>query len=249
MKRAIILALSLVSLPTWAAAQVAADAASMHIASNVRGCLGAAGFLGTFTGRLAGASIGGLVGRSDSAAMSGLGVGMIGGSVVMYWRCRGDQWFVRRVASVPALSSRFKPGDAITVQDLGGDEVTGKFLAASASVLTVTVDGRPWEIPAGSVKRVALPHGGSSVLPGLLVGSAIGAAVGIKASLDSTSKRPTRSNLTGGTLVGLAWGTIVGLMVPRHRVVYESIAPVIRLAPVLSPSRLGVMLLVQFQSM
>jgi hypothetical protein len=155
------------------------------------------------------------------------------------------------VRSLGALSSRVKPTNRIYVRKTGGEEISGRFLGASEVSLTLEIEGQAREIPASQVQRVT-KRGGNRVLKGMVFGFLAGAAVGASAlaASGSDSDYSVWDRMFVGTVVGggtgLAWGGIIGAFIHERPVVYLAPVPTVRLTPVFSPGRAGVVLRAQF---
>lgn len=155
------------------------------------------------------------------------------------------------VASLGALSSRVKPFETIYVRKGSGEEIAGTFLRASEASLRMEVDGQTRDIPVNDVQQVWL-RGGNRVKPGMLFGFLAGAAIADIAAISSSSGSDS-SVATGifvGTVAGggagLMWGALIGAFVHERPLVYRAAAPTVRVLPVLTPDRVGVMASVRF---
>jgi hypothetical protein len=155
------------------------------------------------------------------------------------------------VASLGALSSHVKPFETIYVRKVSGEEITGTFSRASEASLTMEVDGQTRGIPVSDVQQVWL-RGGNRVKQGMLFGFLAGAAIADIAAISSSSGSDSSvgAGIFVGTVAGggagLIWGALIGAFVHERPLVYRAAAPTVRVTPVLTPDRIGVMASVHF---
>jgi hypothetical protein len=138
------------------------------------------------------------------------------------------------VASLSTLSPRIRPGDRLSVRVRSGEEIVGTFSRASASSLTMVVDGQSREIPADAVQQVVLQRGRNRLMLGLLIGAPVGAYAGSSNCyrVDTSSYRPGTgpppscgASVLAGVAIGAAVGALVGSRVWRPTLVYYSTPP------------------------
>lgn len=150
------------------------------------------------------------------------------------------------VASLGALSSRVLPFEKVFVRTASGSEIAGNFSRASEAALTMDVDGLTREIPATDVQQV-WRRGGNQVRKGMLVGFLTGAAVGNLIFVGGLGPEAILPATVVGGGTGLMWGALIGALVHERQLVYPAAAPTVRVMPVLTPDRVGVMASVQFE--
>jgi hypothetical protein len=127
------------------------------------------------------------------------------------------------VVSLSALSLRVKPGDTLSVRVTSGEEVAGTFSGASASSLTLVVDGQSREIPAGAVQQVVLRRGRNRLRLGLLIAAPLGAYIGSSNCYRVDTSRPPPScgaSILGGAAIGGGIGALTGSTIWRPVIVY-----------------------------
>jgi hypothetical protein len=133
------------------------------------------------------------------------------------------------------------------VRKVSGEEITGTFTRASEASLTMEVDGHTRDIPVSDVQQVWL-RGGNRVMRGMLfgflAGAAVGTAAGWNAEQDGESVTVAVAAVAGA--VGLVWGAAIGAFVHERPLVYRAAAQTVRVTPVLTPDRIGVMASVHF---
>lgn len=149
------------------------------------------------------------------------------------------------VASLGALSSRVKPFETIYVRNVSGEDIAGKFSRASEASLTMEVDGQTRDIPVSDVQQVWL-RGGNRVKRGMLFGFLAGAAVAIPAGWNAEPQIPPVVLAGSAGVVGLLCGAAIGAFIHERPLVYRAAAPTVRVTPVLTPDRIGVMASVHF---
>ncbi len=155
------------------------------------------------------------------------------------------------VASLGALSSRVKPFETIYVRKASCEEIAGTFSRASEASLTMEVDGQTLDIPASDVQQV-WRRGGNRVKQGMLFGFLTGAAIADIAAVASSSGSDSSvgTGIFVGTVAGggagLMWGALIGAFVHERPLVYRAAAHTVRVTPVLTPDRIGVMASVHF---
>ena len=155
------------------------------------------------------------------------------------------------VASLGALSSRIKPFETIYVRRVSGEEIAGTFSRVSEASLTMEVDGQTRDIPVSDVQQVWL-RGGNRVKQGMLFGFLAGAAIADIAVISSSSGSDSSvgtgiflGTVAGGA-AGLIWGALIGAFVHERPLVYRAAVPTVRVTPMLTPDRIGVMASVHF---
>jgi len=134
------------------------------------------------------------------------------------------------IASLSALSPRVKPGDTLSVRVTSGEALVGTFSRASASSLTVVVDGQSREIPANAVQQVVLRRGRNRLRLGLLIGAPIGALVGQSGGCYRVDSSPYQSrtgpscgaSVLGGAAIGAGIGALIGSRIWRPALVYPT---------------------------
>jgi hypothetical protein len=152
-------------------------------------------------------------------------------------------------ALVENLWLRVRQGDTIDVVTLDGRKMRGRFVRVSESAVTLDVDGARQEILAGEVGRVTRP--GNRFRQGALWGAVAFAALG---AVGSAACHGRSSDCGAPPLVaiyvampGALWGTVIGALIPRHAVVYESGTPAeLHLMPMLGAGRVGVVFSAKF---
>jgi len=131
--------------------------------------------------------------------------------------------------SLEILSSVVKPGDTVTVIETNGDQVTGKFVGASASGVTLMAAGLQHQIPADAVRQVEQRH--RQTVKGLRLGAAIGAGLGLVTGLMSSADNTSSEYSSGGLALagiglgasmGVIYGALIGTFVQGHAVLYAA---------------------------
>ena len=150
------------------------------------------------------------------------------------------------VASLSTLSPRIRPGDRLSVRVTSGEEIEGTFSSVSASSLTMVVDGQSREIPATDVQQV-WRRGANRVRKGMLVGFVTGAAVTSLIFVAGFGPEAILPSVVVGGGTGLMWGALIGAFVHERPLVYRAAAPTVRVIPMLTPDRIGVMASVHFE--
>jgi hypothetical protein len=132
------------------------------------------------------------------------------------------------VASLSTLSPRIRPGDRLSVRLTSGEEIVGTFSRASASSLTMVVDGQSREIPADAVQQVVPQRGRNRLMLGLLIGAPLGAYAGSSNCyrVDTSSYRPGTgpppscgASVLAGVAIGAGVGALIGSRVWRPTLV------------------------------
>jgi hypothetical protein len=149
------------------------------------------------------------------------------------------------VVSLGALSSRVLPFEKIFVRTASGKEIAGNFSRASETALTMDVDGVTRAIPASDVQQV-WRRGANRVRKGMLVGFVTGAAVTSLIFVAGLGPEAILPAMVVGGGTGLMWGALIGAFVHERPLVYRAAAPTVRVIPVLTPDRIGVMASVHF---
>ena len=133
------------------------------------------------------------------------------------------------VASLSALSPRIKPGDTLSVRVTSGDEIVGTFSSASASSLTMVVNGQSREIPVNAVQQVVVPHGRNRLKLGLLIGAPFGALVGQSGCYrvdsfphESRTGPSCGVSVLSGVAIGAGIGALIGSRIWRPAIVYAT---------------------------
>ena len=136
------------------------------------------------------------------------------------------------------LALKVRTGDAIDVLEAGGRITTGRFAHVSSASIGVLAGGQVREISAEEVRQVR--RRGHWTVMGALVGAAVGASGGIYAT-------ECRQHFGDCFWSGTAFGTVIGRLIPKRTVVYGSTAATtVRVIPLVSPGRSGVLLWVRF---
>ena len=153
------------------------------------------------------------------------------------------------VALLDELWLRVRQGDTIEVATTGGQKVRGKFVQVSSTSVMLMVRGDRREIRSSDIRLVK--RAGNRYRSGALWGGAIFFAGGVVASASCSGGVSECGNpLFAGVFMGSAgalWGTVIGAVIPRHPVVYESGASSsVRVLPVLHRGRVGVALSARF---
>lgn len=122
-----------------------------------------------------------------------------------------------RAASLNELWSTVRPDDRIVVTRVDGSEVAGRFQFANAESIRMRVGERASEVPVSQVRRVTRRT--SWIRAGMLIGPAVGAAIG--------GLRPPRGASRGdgvvtGAIGGWAFGTVIGMVLPRQATVFDA---------------------------
>jgi hypothetical protein len=156
----------------------------------------------------------------------------------------------QRSGSTDDLWSRVKSGDTVYVTDSSARETTGMFMKVADGTLTALVDGQPRDMPILDVRQVT-KRGGDSVWNGFLIGAAIGGVVGAVvcdgSDIDCADHGARAGTAALTALEGGAVGALIDHFIKGRKVVYRA-GPrsVVRIAPVVLPSRRGVHLSVAF---
>jgi hypothetical protein len=151
------------------------------------------------------------------------------------------------VALLEELWRRVRQGDTIEVGTIGGQTVRGKFVQSSSGSVMLLVRGGHREIRSSDIRVVT--RAGNRYRSGALWGGVIVGSWGVLASADC--RRESCGNpLFMGMVMGSAgalWGTVIGAVMSKHPVVYESGASSnVRVVPVLHGGRVGVALSARF---
>ena len=164
-------------------------------------------------------------------------------------RCTGAVDTRAPVASLGALSSRVLPFETIYVRRASGDEIAGNFSRASEAV----ADGGSRRTHArhpGKRRATGVAARREPGSQGMLFGFLTGAAVTNIATFIQFGSAFGRGGILPATVVGggagLMWGALIGAFVHERPLVYRAAAPTVRVMPVLTPDRIGVMGSVQF---
>ena len=128
---------------------------------------------------------------------------------------------------------------------LSGDTLSGRFVRASDAALVVDSGGRQLQIEAREIE--AVDRHGSHLARGLLFGSAAGATLTATSALSSgASGGETVFAAAIGGISGIAWGALIGRIVPRHIPAYVAPPRAVRLAPILKPGQRGALFSVRY---
>ena len=118
------------------------------------------------------------------------------------------------------LSERLRVGDAVVVTTADGAQVTGRFLKASPTEITLHVKDVQQQVAANQVSRVTVRRNG--VLLGALIGAGIGVPFGL--ALRSYAHNETGNEawaLAFPILVGLGTGVAIDALMVRPRTVFD----------------------------
>jgi hypothetical protein len=170
-------------------------------------------------------------------------------------------WVCPAGASAQGIAKSFdelrllvRTGDAVTVTDVAGREVTGKISALSPTSLSLQVDRQPREWSEADVATIKSRYR-DSLGNGALIGLAIGA--GTTAALIAASME-SEDNVSGGEVaavvaiyggIGAGIGVGVDAMITRKRVIFEkppTTGASIQLAPFLTRRRAGGLVSIRF---
>jgi len=149
------------------------------------------------------------------------------------------------VDRVAQLWSRIRPGDTISVRSADGHTIKGTFVRGSDSAVVVAVDGQQLQIESNGIESVV--RHGSQLGRGVLIGPAVGALTTTMSALSSGSSGGEAAFAAAiGGISGLAWGTVIGRILPRHVSVYQTPSRTIGVAPILAPGQRGALFSVRY---
>lgn len=156
----------------------------------------------------------------------------------------------RQAASLAAVEARVPVGDVVYVTDASGATIKGALASVTGDVMRVRIRTDVREMAAADIRRVQWQRR-DSLLNGVLIGAAIGAAPGIYFLItdpnECTGLCPEEWAAVG---ISAAVGGLVDRAVRQRTTVYE--APPgdrsrsVAIAPLVTPSRRGVRLIVRF---
>jgi hypothetical protein len=122
-----------------------------------------------------------------------------------------------RAASLSELWSTVRPDDRVVVRRGDGSRVEGRFQSASSASVRVRVAERVVEMPASQVRQVTRRT--SWIREGMLIGPGVGAAIG---GLNPPQGASRGDGVVTGALGGWAFGTVIGMVLPRQTTVFEA---------------------------
>ena len=132
------------------------------------------------------------------------------------------------------LALRLKAGDAVSVVDASGTEVSGRVATLSDVAVALTVDGVRQEFAADRIERIYRRRR-DPVKNGLLIGAAAGTVVGFSAGRSADSPDCPRSGIecgqgaligtVGGAFWGAVGGWIVDVLIRKREIIYQALGP------------------------
>jgi hypothetical protein len=145
------------------------------------------------------------------------------------------------VSSFSALKDRLTVGRAITVTDSAGRRTAGRLSDISEASLRLLVDGSTKTFSAQEVRRVQ-ERRADSLINGLLIGGAAGAAYGVYWYIRDPNEcggRVCGSDLAAGAAVGAAIGLAIDAAIKKNITVYLASGPAGAGHRTLAPGRSG----------
>jgi hypothetical protein len=143
------------------------------------------------------------------------------------------------VDSIGRLWSRIRPGDEVLVRRPGGS-LRGRFVLATDARVTIDAGRRQLEIEAANIDSIS--RYGSQLGRGVRIGSALGALTAVSALVSGSSAGEVVFAGAIGSVSGLAYGALIGRIVPRHIPAYVAPSRTVRVTPILAPDQRGAML-------
>jgi hypothetical protein len=117
-----------------------------------------------------------------------------------------------------------KPGDAVRVVDIGGQEVKGSFSAATPDSLTIQSHGSAQSIEKAKIRLVKVRSSGRR-LRNLLIGAGIGVAIGVTADQTIGALLRNENGESNRPLMYIAPVALfggIGAAIPAYRTIYRA---------------------------
>jgi hypothetical protein len=153
------------------------------------------------------------------------------------------------VSSLAELPAVLHPTDTVEVRLTGRRRIAGRFVGATATDLTIAVDGQAVTLPVGEVQEVKV-RWRRMWRRGMLLGALSGAGVGatlvlLDAETDEDRGWAVAGMMMGGS-VGLGLGTLFGTFAFDRPLVYTGPSATVAVIPAVSPTRAGVRIAIAF---